>query len=80
VEEGRVCGTYVHGLLDSAAFRSEYLNRLRRAKGLGEKPARQGRLARFHQYDRLADHFEAHCDVERIIAGIGLSHAEARRR
>lgn len=75
VEEGRVSGTYVHGILDSPGFRAEFLNRLRRAKGLRERPARQGRLARFHQYERLADHFEAHCDVERIIASIGLSRS-----
>jgi adenosylcobyric acid synthase len=76
VEGGRVCGTYVHGILDSPGFKGEFLNRLRRAKGLRERTARQGRLARFHQYDRLADHFEAHCDVERIIASIGKFHTD----
>ncbi|MEW6666145.1 MAG: cobyric acid synthase [Thermodesulfobacteriota bacterium] len=80
VEEGRLCGSYVHGILDSPGFRSEFLNRLRAAKGLRERPARQGRLARFHQYDRLADHFETHCDVERMIAGIGLAPAGTLRR
>jgi adenosylcobyric acid synthase len=64
---GKIAGTYVHGILDSPSFRGDFLNRLRRDKGLKERRPRQGRLARFHQYERLADHFEAHCDVERII-------------
>ena len=68
VEGGRIAGTYVHGLLDSPAFRAEFLNRIRVAKGLKERAPTRGRLARFHQYDRLADHFEAHCDVDRILA------------
>ncbi|MBW2016831.1 MAG: cobyric acid synthase [Deltaproteobacteria bacterium] len=67
-EKGRVMGTYVHGLFDRPGFRASFLNRLRRAKGLKERRPKQGRLSRFHQYDRLADHFEAHCDWERILA------------
>ena len=68
--EGRVAGTYVHGILDASGFRGEFLNRLRRAKGLREKSPRQGRQARFHQYDRLADHFEAHCRVDDVLSVI----------
>ncbi|RJR33400.1 MAG: cobyric acid synthase [Desulfobacteraceae bacterium] len=66
--DGRVLGTYVHGILDSPGLRSDLLNPLRRAKGLRERPPAKGRLARFHQYDRLADHFEAHCDVDKILS------------
>ena len=73
INEGRVAGTYVHGILDSPGFRGEVLNALRREKGLKERTPRQGRLARFHQYNRLADHFEAHCDVEKIISCLGLT-------
>ncbi|MBW2164521.1 MAG: hypothetical protein JRF43_08875, partial [Deltaproteobacteria bacterium] len=69
---GRIAGTYVHGILDSQGFRGEFLNSLRRSKGLKEKAARQGRLRRFHQYDLLADHFEAHCDVEKTLSLMGL--------
>ncbi|MEE9611848.1 MAG: hypothetical protein V3W19_11385, partial [Desulfatiglandales bacterium] len=65
---GQIAGTYVHGILDSPGFRGEFLNSLRRAKGLKSKLPKQGRLGRFHQYDRLADHFEAHCDVEKILS------------
>ncbi|MFH0845099.1 MAG: cobyric acid synthase [Pseudomonadota bacterium] len=68
VAGGQVSGTYVHGILDSPAFRGEFLNSLRMAKGLRLRVPKQGRLARFHQYERLADHFELHCDVEKILA------------
>jgi adenosylcobyric acid synthase len=65
---GQIWGTYVHGILDSPGFRSDLLNPLRRTKGLREKPSSRGRMARFHQYDLLADHFEAHCDIEKILS------------
>jgi adenosylcobyric acid synthase len=64
----QICGTYVHGIMDAPGFRGDFLNRLRKKKGLKTRPPKQGRLARFHQYDRLADHFEAHCDVDGILA------------
>ncbi len=70
LNEGHIAGTYVHGILDSSGFRGDFLNRIRRAKGLKERPPRSGRQGRFHQYDRLADHFEAHCNVDAIIASI----------
>ena len=67
VNSGQISGTYVHGILDSPGFRGAFLNALRRAKGLKARAPKQGRLARFQEYDRLADHFEAHCDVEKIL-------------
>ena len=70
VKQGQVAGTYVHGIMDSPGIRGEFINSLRRAKGLIEKAPKQGRLARFHQYERLADHFEAHCDVEKILSSL----------
>ncbi len=68
LNEGHISGTYVHGILDSPGFRGDFLNRIRRAKGLKERSPKPGRLARFHQYDRLADHFETHCNVDEILA------------
>ncbi len=66
-EDGRVAGTYVHGLLDSPGFRGAFLNAVRAEKGLTTRRPARGRLARFHQYDRLADHFEKYCDVDGIL-------------
>ncbi len=70
VNKGRVAGTYVHGILDSPGFRSEFLNDMRREKGLKARKSRRGRQARFHEYERLADHFEKYCDVDRILSVI----------
>jgi len=77
--DGRILGTYVHGLLDRPGFRGSLLNRLRRARGLKERKPGPGRLARFHQYDRLADHFESHCDVEKILTSILAGPAKKSR-
>ncbi len=66
-QDGLVMGTYIHGVLDSPGFRGQILNKIRAAKGLRPRKARQGRLSRFRQYDKLAEHFEAHCDVDRIL-------------
>jgi adenosylcobyric acid synthase len=71
VERGRIAGTYVHGIFDNPSFRGEFLNCLRRRKGIKEKKPMGGRSSRSHQYDRIADHFKRYCDVERIIAAIG---------
>ena len=70
LDRGRITGTYVHGLLDNPAFRGDILNRLRRKKGLKERPPKRGRQARFYQYDRLARHFEAHCRLEMVLSGL----------
>jgi adenosylcobyric acid synthase len=68
VDRGKIAGTYLHGIFDSPGFRADYLNRLRRAKGLKQRAPRQGRNTRFHQYDRLADHFEKNCDLETVFS------------
>jgi adenosylcobyric acid synthase len=71
INSGQILGTYVHGILDSPGFRGKFLNSFRRAKGLKERASRQGRLTRFHQYDRLAHHFETHCNVKKILSYLG---------
>ncbi len=75
-ENGRILGTYIHGVLDSPGFRAWLLNLIREEKGLEPKKARPGRLSRFKDYDKLADHFERYCDVERIIGFMGLEPVE----
>jgi len=70
VNGGRIAGTYVHGILDSPGFRADFLNGMREAKGLKLRAPEKGRQARFHQYERLADHFEKYCDVDRIISEV----------
>lgn len=70
IEDGNIAGTYVHGILDAPGFRGEFLNSIRRSKGMKERSPGKGRTSRFREYDRLADHFEKYCDVERILHGV----------
>ncbi len=61
-------GTYLHGLFDAPAVTARWLTAL----GLDAcgVPALGGLAARDREYDRLADHLEAHVDVERILATV----------
>ena len=69
--DGRVCGTYLHGLFDAPEFRDAFLGRLRAAAGLPERaPGASG--AGPSDIDRLADHVEAHLDMARLDAIAGL--------
>ena len=56
---GRVWGTYLHGLFDNDDFRHRWL------EGLGWEHRGQA-FDREAAYDRLADHFETHLDLEAI--------------
>lgn len=67
--DGRVIGTYLHGLFDDPPLRQALLNRLRRTKGLPELEA--ATLA--DPYDRLADHLQQHLDLEALWTICGLS-------
>jgi adenosylcobyric acid synthase len=61
--DGRVQGSYLHGLFASDAFRSAYLARLGIAAANENYDARvEGAL------DALADHIEGHLDVEGLLA------------
>jgi len=66
---GRVFGTYLHGIFDNPGFRAAFLNRLRRAKGL---PEREASAPREDPFDLLAAHLEQHLDVTRILTLCGL--------
>ena len=60
--DGRVQGTYVHGLFGSDEFRRAWLAEL----GLSSQVAYEATVER--GLDALAAHLEAHLDVDRIIA------------
>jgi adenosylcobyric acid synthase len=67
-KDGRVFGTYLHGLFHNDSFRGAFLNRIRRKKGLTERaPAEQD-----DPFDKLAAHLEQHLDMERLLAICGL--------
>ena len=69
--DGIVCGTYLHGLFDAPELRDAFLGRLRAAAGLPERaPGASG--AGPSDIERLADHVEAHLDMARLHAIVGL--------
>ncbi len=68
--DGRIFGTYIHGILDNHSFRTALVNRFRKEKGLeirkeGEAPP--------DPFDRLAAHLEAHLDLAKLWEICGLA-------
>ena len=74
--DGRVWGTYVHGIFDNDHFRRAFLHDLQRRSGrtntLSAAPF-SFRRWKEEQFDRLAEHVRKHCDVEAIYRLMGLS-------
>ena len=68
--DGRVFGTYLHGIFDNAQFRTAFLNRIRRDKGLEE---RKKVVALKDPFDLLAAHLERNVDMARLFAVCGLN-------
>jgi adenosylcobyric acid synthase len=63
--DNRIMGTYIHGLFDAPEITSRWLREI----GINDiqPPALHGPAARDREYERLADHFEAHVDMDAII-------------
>jgi adenosylcobyric acid synthase len=61
--DGRVMGTYLHGIFADDAFRHDFLNRLRARAASGV--AFDARVE--NTLDELADHLARHVDLERIL-------------
>ncbi|AUP76480.1 hypothetical protein CWS02_09890 [Enterobacter sp. EA-1] len=66
-DNGRVFGTYLHGLFDSDAFTRAFINDLRQRKGL---PPLDAAVSYAHykaqQFDLLASAMREHVDIKRI--------------
>ena len=60
--DGRITGTYLHGMFQSDPFRTEYLTRL----GIAAAPRDHGAGVEA-ALDALADHLEAHLDVPGLL-------------
>lgn len=72
--DGRVWGTYLHGLFENAALRHTLLDHLRSRRGLEPAPRAPG-SALDTELDRLADHLAAHLDLEKIWGLLDLPGA-----
>lgn len=73
--DGRVWGTYLHGVFDNDPFRREFLREVQARSG----KARVALSAQFsyrdwkeEQFDRLAEHVRRHLDIERIYSDLEL--------
>ncbi|OCT10622.1 cobyric acid synthase CobQ [Paenibacillus pectinilyticus] len=72
--DGRVWGTYIHGILHNDDFRRAWLNRIRANKGLS--PISEGlryKERREAAFDRLAEHVRHYLDMSRIYEMMGVS-------
>ena len=72
---GRVWGTYLHGIFDNDAFRLAFVNRLRVEKGLPriEDSANfSTAYEKQRQYNRLAQLLRDHLDISRIYQIMGI--------
>lgn len=67
--DGRVFGTYLHGIFDNHGFRTAFLNRIRREKGL---PPLSADCKNEDPCDLLAEHLERHLDLERLFRICGI--------
>ena len=69
----QIAGTYLHGVFENDRFRGLWLNALRRARGLEERPAVDTAGRKERAYDALATAVERHLDVNGILGLMGLS-------
>ena len=72
--DGRLVGTYLHGLLDNPGFREAWLARIAHARQRPLAPAQatpEPRERRDAAYERLAHHLETHLDLGRLTALVG---------
>ena len=69
--DGRVLGTYVHGLFDEPSCALALLNHLRALTG--HPPLDAGAIApRADPYARLAAHFREHIDIDALYESLGM--------
>jgi adenosylcobyric acid synthase len=76
--DGKVWGTFIHGILHNDDFRRDWLNGIRESKGLERLPAE----LRFHErresaFDRLAEHARQHLNVSLIYGLLGMEKESA---
>lgn len=73
--DGRVWGTYIHGIFDNDQFRRDFLKDLQKRSG-GPYAESASAFSYGHwkqeQFDLLAEEVRRHCDVKRIYQLIGL--------
>ncbi len=70
--DGNVIGTYLHGIFDNVVFRMELVNCLRKKRGFSPiLPEELSTVDKEKQYDKLADLFRKHINMDLIYGLIG---------
>lgn len=69
--DGRIFGTYLHGIFDNARFRDSYLNAIRSEKGIPLQ-REETRQPVSDPFDLLSSHMEQHLDMARLLEICGL--------
>ncbi len=74
--DGKVAGTYLHGILDNPGFRERWLNRIRHTVGLTEHPTAVASIEAIREqaYDRLATMVRGHLRLDIVYKALGLYH------
>ncbi|MBC8017886.1 MAG: cobyric acid synthase [Verrucomicrobia bacterium] len=70
-DNGRIFGTYLHGIFENPRFKEVYLNRIRLEKGM---PQRRGshKMPAQDPFDQLAEQLEQHLDIPKLLDICGL--------
>lgn len=72
--DGKIWGTYLHGVFDNDRFRRCWLDGLRQAKGLAPLESTfTVREAKEREFDRVAEVVRAHLDMEQIYRMMGMN-------
>lgn len=72
LKDGRIWGTYLHGLFDAASFRRRLLQNFRPDLEVGEGQPETIDAFRDRQYGLLAAHLSEHLDLARLAQSTGL--------
>lgn len=64
----RRAGSYLHNVFHNDNFRTVWLNQIRRAKGLPERPLVDTQAQKEAQYQRLADYARQYLDIDYIMS------------
>jgi len=74
--DGRIFGTYLHGIFDNTRFRDTYLNGIRSEKGMPLQ-SEETREPLVDPFDLLSSHMEQHLDMPKLFEICGLSRDPA---